>query len=1051
MSTIDDIKNKLDLVDLVAETVTLKRSGHTYTGMCPFHSNTRTPALAVWPESGTWKCFGACDTGGDIFTWVMRRDNVEFRDALETLARQAGVELKPVTPEERETIRREREQQATLDELMAVVTGYYQDRLWSSEARACAALDYVRSRGLRDEHIRAIQWGFSGSDDELLKWMAYEYPTGLALARKVGLVRADGLDFTANADGNTLSPEGWIVFPFVEHTRVVSFSSRAVGKIEKGSKTRHLPNVRGIYRADYDLYDPLVCDENNPRGKRVGEALDDGHLVIVEGPFDAESWRAWGYRAICARAGQGINDDEQKPLVERLRRRCESETLYAAMSNDRNGAGQQYARKLAELISPLVRIVLYPRKEDEAKSDGNEWLQRGATRDEAAAWLDNSPTHLDVEIQRVGGLRDVRQKSDGLEHLADLCCRLDTTARKMYIGRVADHKSLDIGKREFERMVGERMSKTNGSGVKIVAGELTWWGEALVNGVPRVEGEQTVDDGHNAPSIRYRIAGRLSSGDQLPAIEVEAGEFDGMKWIGKLWGARVFPYVSAGKNHLLRRAILEHSLPTLKRETMYTFTGWYTINGKRVFLTAAGALSADGLDESAHIDLPNNLQHYHLPAAPAGDDLIAAVRASLDFLSIAPELITVPLWSAMYASVMTPIKSLNAVLWVYGPTQSKKSSLSHLALSHFGSGFIQGRDYKAPKDWTSTAADMEATLFTTKDVPVILDDYAPQFTSSKEAAAQTKSAHYIVRSVGNRSSRGRRNADMTAKAQYLPRGLVIATAEQPLQGQSIVGRTITVPVEINSINLDRLTDGQARHALYSQAMAGYVAWLAGTWEQSSARFALYALEAQEQMRGVFANQDRLSDYYSALAASGRLALDWMLSVGALDQVEHGSRVTCNEMALCELLSGQSERISAQSPVLKFFQAIEDLIAQNKLVIAPKSDHSFVIPSWATLAGWSHEVGGKQQLYLLSAPVLAVVKEYWAALDERYDTLLDALRREMWQFGYLAERDESQLEPSKWINQTFGTRRVLVIDAAAVKDKLGIELIRSHVEQQADSV
>ncbi len=99
MSTIDEIKSRIDLVDLVSETVKLKKSGHSFTGFCPFHSNTRTPSFVVWPDSGTWKCFGACNTGGDIFTYVMKRDGLEFREALELLARKAGVALETRTPQ----------------------------------------------------------------------------------------------------------------------------------------------------------------------------------------------------------------------------------------------------------------------------------------------------------------------------------------------------------------------------------------------------------------------------------------------------------------------------------------------------------------------------------------------------------------------------------------------------------------------------------------------------------------------------------------------------------------------------------------------------------------------------------------------------------------------------------------------------------------------------------------------------------------------------------------------------------------------------------------
>src|SRR3990172_2654295 len=100
MSTIDEIKSRIDIVDLVSESVQLRRSGKSYTGFCPFHSNTRTPAFVVFPETGTWRCFGQCNEGGDIFGYVMKRENWDFSEALRFLAERAGVELKPPTPEE---------------------------------------------------------------------------------------------------------------------------------------------------------------------------------------------------------------------------------------------------------------------------------------------------------------------------------------------------------------------------------------------------------------------------------------------------------------------------------------------------------------------------------------------------------------------------------------------------------------------------------------------------------------------------------------------------------------------------------------------------------------------------------------------------------------------------------------------------------------------------------------------------------------------------------------------------------------------------------------
>ena len=81
MSTIDEIKSRIDIVDLVSEAgVKLRHAGKNYTGFCPFHDNKHTPAFVVWPESGTWRCFGSCNEGGDIFKFVMKRENLDFKE-----------------------------------------------------------------------------------------------------------------------------------------------------------------------------------------------------------------------------------------------------------------------------------------------------------------------------------------------------------------------------------------------------------------------------------------------------------------------------------------------------------------------------------------------------------------------------------------------------------------------------------------------------------------------------------------------------------------------------------------------------------------------------------------------------------------------------------------------------------------------------------------------------------------------------------------------------------------------------------------------------------
>ena len=157
MSTIDEVKARIDIVDLVSETVQLRRTGKNYTGFCPFHSNTRTPAFVVFPESGTWRCFGQCNEGGDIFSYVMKKEGWDFSEALRYLAERAGVQLQAPTPEEQAVAEEHDELRALLEEAVT----FYRHQLLNTKAGKIA-LDYLcEKRSLSDEIIEAFGLGYA--------------------------------------------------------------------------------------------------------------------------------------------------------------------------------------------------------------------------------------------------------------------------------------------------------------------------------------------------------------------------------------------------------------------------------------------------------------------------------------------------------------------------------------------------------------------------------------------------------------------------------------------------------------------------------------------------------------------------------------------------------------------------------------------------------------------------------------------------------------------------------------------------------------------------
>jgi DNA primase len=156
MSVIDEIKARVDIVELVSETMQLRRSGKNYTGFCPFHANTRTPAFVVFPESGTWRCFGQCNEGGDVFGYVMKREGVDFSEALRLLAEKTGVELKPITAKDQEAT----EEHDRLRSLLEEAVTFYRHHLMNTSAGK-TALEYLHKRSLKDATIEVFGLGYA--------------------------------------------------------------------------------------------------------------------------------------------------------------------------------------------------------------------------------------------------------------------------------------------------------------------------------------------------------------------------------------------------------------------------------------------------------------------------------------------------------------------------------------------------------------------------------------------------------------------------------------------------------------------------------------------------------------------------------------------------------------------------------------------------------------------------------------------------------------------------------------------------------------------------
>ena len=300
MSVTQEIKSRLDIVDIVSEQVPLRRSGRNFSGFCPFHSNTRTPAFYVFPESQTWHCFGECSEGGDLFNYVMKKEGWDFKEALKNLAQRAGVQLEELDPQAKDR----RKAEDKLVDLMNTAADYFHQMLLHAP-QAEEARNYVDGRKLTTETVGVFRLGFA-----LNSWDACRthfndqgYSDGELL--EVGLL-------TENPERGTRYDRfrNRLMIPLRDvEGRVVGFGART---LEKDGVPKYLNSPQtALFDKGRLLYGLDIAKRN------IREARE---AVIVEGYMDVmQGWQA-GYRNIVAQMGTALTGDQLR-LLKRYTKR----------------------------------------------------------------------------------------------------------------------------------------------------------------------------------------------------------------------------------------------------------------------------------------------------------------------------------------------------------------------------------------------------------------------------------------------------------------------------------------------------------------------------------------------------------------------------------------------------------------------------------------------------------------------------------------------------------------------------------------------------------
>ncbi len=1040
---INELLERVELVNLVEEKlgVKLEHSGHGWHGICPFHGGTSKTAFVVYEQDDPqrWYCH-RCGIGGDAIALVEKWQTFDdLKDTLEYLADYVGMK-----PEERgwgQNGAAEYKEQRARRDVLTLAARYYAEQLWSEKGKE--ALAYVRGRGFTDEALRLAGWGYSDGGKGLYQYLQ-EKNADLTLVHTMGLVRADTTDFTANAEGREAAPAGYLIYP---HSRTTANRKKcpeckdAVTWHEGDACLRHTQTLRQFAGVNYlsaravERFDgegkiiprpsPKDKSRNIVGARQVYWALVPGDrgLVIVEGQADAESLRQLGFSALALCGLGGLPDAD----LMRVKKR---EAVCLALDSEGNVDEMLDAKdgKLVKTAGQIGPLTLCLPHLPNGHKDFNDWLKGGACPEDVKAHLKGGETWLEKRLQHAKTCPP-NEVEERMIELGGLLAALPQGARPRYY-RLAMNK-LDLTRRELLELVklAQRDDHENGNGLSLSSvrdGQICFLGEPLGNFAAWIGNELTRENGMDTPVVEYTLNGQLADGTPLQTITLPAETFASLDWVARYWGARPVVYIPRGKAYLIARAMQEISLPTLLQERVFTYTGWREIDGQRGYLSGSGFLTADGLNERIRVDLGGTeLRHYALPAPPTDKkELHEAIRASLEFLGLAPLTVTAPVWAAMFASVFTEIRALYTVLWVYGTTQSGKSTLSHLALTHFGTGFINGRQYLPPDNWESSLTALEGSMFTVKDAPLIIDDYAPQFASAFDAREMQRTAQKVIRRAGNRTARNRSRADLTQQTYRPPRGLVMVTAELPLSGESTAGRMLYIPVAPGDLlpakddktprpKLDH-AQKQAEAGLYGQAMAAFLQWMAANWERAIAKF----LDTIEQSNIEARSQDvqnRLPDYYAILDAAQQVALTAFYELGVLSANEAADIAYQNGKAIMDVVVNQAERIAAESPVRKFFEALDSMLERQKVYLSPKTKAvSYIPPLNADLIGY-FDPADETVIYLNDDACLEHVRDYWAKLGENFDTTKDALRRQVSQIpGLIAKRGIREILFKTWI-------------------------------------
>lgn len=359
----DEIRARIPLSDIVGQRVRLQRAGgREFKGCCPFH-NEKTPSFTLNDDKGFYHCFG-CGAHGDVIRFLMEHDNLPFMDAVEHLAREAGLEVPKQSPQEVQKYKKQKD----LYDLLEVICEYFETQLRKPEN--AKALDYFLSRGLRNSTISLFRLGYAPEDGDAL----YKY---LKLKGFSDEMMLESGVLRASTRGKNNPPysffRGRAIFPVQDmQGRVVAFGGRVLAGAPKDAPKYINSPESPVFHKGRMLYGL------NHAKKPIG---DGGMALVVEGYMDAIALAQAGFTGAVAPLGTALTESQ----IMELWKVMPPENRYPVLCFDGDNAGQRAAVRAMDRVLPIlkpdhsVKFAFLPEGQDPddlLKSGGAKAMQR---------------------------------------------------------------------------------------------------------------------------------------------------------------------------------------------------------------------------------------------------------------------------------------------------------------------------------------------------------------------------------------------------------------------------------------------------------------------------------------------------------------------------------------------------------------------------------------------------------------------------------------------------------------------------------------------------